>query len=282
MSVWVLLRGLTRERGHWGAFPRQLAERVSPARIVTLDLPGNGRLHHQRSPVRVSDMIAPCRAQLQALGLPGPYCLVAMSLGAMVAIAWAGAYPDEIERCVLINTSVRPFSPFHRRLRPSSYLPLLRLLASRDDHASEAIILGLTSRTHPAAVLDDWVALRRDHRVSRLNALRQLLAAARFRAPARPPSALTLILSGAADALVDPRCSEALAARWRLPLVLHASGGHDLPLDDGPWVAGRISDWLARTETPPRSAPAGHGPLDAASPAARSLISGPLTVIYDE
>ncbi|MDO9600042.1 MAG: alpha/beta hydrolase [Azoarcus sp.] len=244
MSVWVLLRGLTRERGHWGGFPRQLAERVSPARIVALDLPGNGVLHHQCSPARVPDMIAPCRAQLQALGLPGPYCLVAMSLGAMVAIAWADACPDEVEGCVLINTSVRPFSPVHRRLSPSSYLPLFRLLASRDDHASEAIILGLTSRTRPAAVLDDWVALRRNHRVSRLNALRQLVAAARFRAPARPPAVPMLILSGAADALVDPRCSEALAARWSLPLVQHATGGHDLPLDDGPWVAARISDWL--------------------------------------
>jgi len=120
MTVWVLLRGLTRECGHWGAFPQQLAERVPPARIVAIDLPGNGTLHHQASPVRVSDMVGPCREQLRALGVSGPYALLAMSLGAMVAVAWAEAHPDEVERCVMINTSVRPFSPFYHRLRPSA------------------------------------------------------------------------------------------------------------------------------------------------------------------
>jgi len=244
MTVWVLLRGLTRECGHWGAFPQQLAERLSPARIVAIDLPGNGTLHHQPSPASVPDMVGPCREQLRALGVSGPYALLAMSLGAMVAVAWAEVHPDEVERCVLINTSVRPFSPFYRRLRPSSYLPLARLLTSGDDHACESIIFGLTSRLSDAAVVDDWVALRRLHRVSRPNALRQLLAAARFRAPDRPPPVPMLIVSSAADALVDPRCSEELARRWELPRVLHRSGGHDLPLDDGPWVASRIRDWL--------------------------------------
>ena len=35
-----------------------------------------------------------------------------MSLGAMVAVAWANAHPQELARCVLINASLRPFSPF--------------------------------------------------------------------------------------------------------------------------------------------------------------------------
>lgn len=249
MTTWVLLRGLTRECGHWGAFPQLLAERLSPARVVPLDLPGNGALHHQHSPLRVQDMVGPCRAQLHARGIAGPYRLVAMSLGAMVALAWAEAYPGEVSGSVLINTSVRPFSPFYRRLRPSSYLPLLGLLTATDDRACEATILRLTTRVPHPAVVDDWVALRRAHRVSRLNALRQLVAAARFRAPQRPPAVPMLILSGAADTLVDPRCSAALATRWNVPLVRHATGGHDLALDDGPWVASRICDWLSAAQS---------------------------------
>lgn len=244
MNTWVLLRGLTRESGHWGDFPRQLAAALPGARIVPLDLPGNGELHAQASPLRVEEMAAGCRARLRTLGVAGPCHLLAMSLGAMVAVAWAAAHAEEVAGCVLINTSLRGISPFHRRLRPASYPALLGALASFDSRGREAAILRLTSSSAPAAVLEHWVALQREHRVSRANALRQLVAAARFRAPAVPPPVPMLVLSGAADALVDPRCSADLAARWRLPCAQHPSAGHDLPLDDGPWVAEQVRAWV--------------------------------------
>ncbi|HYQ39500.1 MAG TPA: alpha/beta hydrolase [Pseudomonas sp.] len=243
-TTWILLRGLTRECGHWGEFPRQLAARLPAARILAIDLPGNGTLHRQSSPTHIADMVQAARAQLQALGVAGPCHLLAMSLGAMVAVAWAAAHPAEIAGGVLINTSLRGISPFYRRLRPSSYPILLGVLARRDPRAREAAILRLTSRTAPAAALDHWVALRRLHPVSPRNALRQLAAAARFRAPAQPPAVPLLLLSGGGDALVDPRCSAELAARWHLPLRRHPSAGHDLPLDAGPWVAECIAAWL--------------------------------------
>lgn len=243
-TTWILLRGLTRECGHWGEFPHQLAARLPAARILAIDLPGNGTLHRQSSPTRIADMVQAARAQLQALGVAGPCHLLAMSLGAMVAVAWAAAHPAEIAGGVLINTSLRGISPFYRRLRPSSYPILLGVLARRDPRAREAAILRLTSRTAPAAALDHWVTLRRLHPVSPRNALRQLAAAARFRAPAQPPAVPLLLLSGGGDALVDPRCSAELAARWHLPLRRHPSAGHDLPLDAGPWVAECIAAWL--------------------------------------
>ncbi|KGF78004.1 hydrolase, partial [Massilia sp. JS1662] len=45
MNSWVLMRGLTRESGHWGTFMGKLQARFPDDRIVALDLPGNGRLH---------------------------------------------------------------------------------------------------------------------------------------------------------------------------------------------------------------------------------------------
>jgi pimeloyl-ACP methyl ester carboxylesterase len=245
MSTWLLLRGLTREAGHWGEFPRRLGERLPEARVVALDLPGNGRLYRQQSPRRVEAMAEACRAEFAARGIEGPYHLLAMSLGAMVAVAWAGAHPAELAGCVLINASFGGLSPFHRRLRPASYPSLAGVLAGRDARAREAAILRLTSRLADPAVVEDWVALRGAHPVSRANALRQLAAAARFRLPVAAPAVPMLVLCGAADALVDPRCSAALAARWRLPLAEHPAAGHDLPLDDGRWVAARIADWFA-------------------------------------
>ena len=49
-----------------------------------------------------------------------------MSLGAMVAVDWAARHPEELAGCVLINTSLRPFSPWYQRLRPANYGALLR------------------------------------------------------------------------------------------------------------------------------------------------------------
>ena len=248
-GTWVLLRGLTREAGHWGAFPDLLRPRLpANARIVALDLPGNGRLNQVRSPAQIEAIMQSCRQQLQALGMPRPYHLLAMSLGAMVAVEWASQHPVELAGCVLVNTSLRPFSPWYRRLRPCNYGTLLGVALGRQSpRAQEQAILRLTTRhpPQPEAVLAQWCALRAAYPVSRGNAVRQLLAAARYRAPmARPPVPL-LVLIGGRDALVDPRCSRRLAQQWGLPTAEHATAGHDLPLDDGPWVARQAARWAA-------------------------------------
>lgn len=246
-APWVFLRGLMRDSRHWGAFPAQFRAQLPDAEIITLDLPGNGRLNHRRSPTRVEAMAEYCRAELQRQALAPPYRLLAMSLGAMVAVAWAQRYPQELQACVLINTSLRPFSPFHHRMRPANYPQVLRMaLTGGDAEINEAAILRMTSgnQAHQAAVLNDWVAWSRGYPVSRANALRQLLAAARFRAPLRRPETRVLLLSSLGDRLVNPRCSQRLAASWACAHVEHPDAGHDLPLDDGPWVAEQVRRWI--------------------------------------
>lgn len=252
MTTWILLRGLTRERGHWGDFLPRFEAAVAPARVLTLDLPGNGERYREASPCRVEAMAAHCIATLERRRIPPPYRLLAMSLGAMVAIAWAAARPQDVSRCVLISTSVRPFSPFYRRLRPGAYLPMLRMIFGADARQRERTVLALTSRLHrnDPAVLDAWTALREAHPVSGRNAACQLFAAARYRAPAVKPDAAVLLLAGAGDTLVHPDCSRALATAWQCPLHTHPRAGHDLPLDDGRWVADQIGRWLAEHEAP--------------------------------
>lgn len=245
MSAWVLLRGLSRERRHWGEFPGHLQQACGDGEVHALDLPGNGGLNRLASPVDVAAMAENCRAQLCERGIAPPYYLLAMSLGAMVAVAWAGRYPQEVAGCVLINTSLRRFSPFYRRLTPRNYLPLLRLLLERDPERRESAILRLTScRPERPATLAEWTAYARQHPVTPGNALRQLLAAARYWAPAGKPPPALLILASAGDRLVDPRCSRELATRWQAAFAEHPSAGHDLPLDDPAWVARQIAGWL--------------------------------------
>src|SRR5437868_3656317 len=113
-NTWLLLRGLTRESRHWGDFADRLRAFIDDADVIAIDLPGNGSLYGERSPDTVNAMAEHCRDELRRRGLAPPYNIVAMSLGAMVAVALAAQYPSELGRCVLINTSMRPFNTFHQ------------------------------------------------------------------------------------------------------------------------------------------------------------------------
>lgn len=246
MQTWILLRGLTRESRHWGDFLLQFQQALPGTQIIALDLPGNGRLNQQRSPLRIQNIVAQCRAQLASSNIAPPYNFLAMSMGAMVAVAWSEVYPQEVAAQVLINTSMRPFSPFAHRLLPANYTLLLKLtLSGAAPEVWERAVLQLTSnRTHDD-ILPLWLALRQENPVSRSNAVRQLIAAARFHAPLVKPSAPILLMASEQDHLVSVNCSKALARHWQCGLLVHGSAGHDLPLDDGPWVAAQVRAWLA-------------------------------------
>lgn len=252
MVPWVLLRGLTREAGHWGDLSARLRAAWPQAPVLAIDLPGNGRLHRQRSPWTVAGMAEAARAHLRAQGIPPPYRLLALSMGAMVATDWASRHPAELAAAVLINTSFRPYSPWWQRMRPGSLPRVLGLwLPGRSARARETTVLQLTSRlaaqaASRQALLDDWTALRQRHPVNAANALRQLVAAARFRAPRRAPPVPLLVLASRADGLVNPACSAALAQHWALPLAIHPQAGHDLPLDDAGWVVAAMVAWAER------------------------------------
>ncbi len=259
-STWVLLRGLTREQGHWGDFPDQLRAALPPgSQVITPDLPGNGALWQTRSPASVPEMVDALRQQLQGLGVPGPRHVLAMSLGAMVAVDWMHRHPAEVADAVLINTSLRPHSPPWRRLQPRHYPTILRLLLTQAKAKDwENTILQMTTR-HPAVatetLLAHWLQLRQRHPVATANGLRQLWAATRYQAPRSAPPVPVLLLNGEGDRLVHPSCSSVLAASWGAPLLRHPTAGHDLPLDAGPWVVQQVLQWQAMRQPPPAPMP---------------------------
>ncbi len=241
MTAWVLLRGLTREAGHWGDYTEQILRAMSGERNNSNEFPGNGKRYREQSALTVEAMADFCHARWLEIG-EGESCRVlALSLGAMVAVAWAQRHPADIVETVLVNTSLRPFSQFHHRLRPGNYRTIISLLLGADgDTALESKVLGMTSGRawtpdEHEALVAAWCRLRSEHPVSAMNALRQLVAAARFNAPAHAPVA-TRLLASRGDGLVNSRCSEALARAWGVPLYMHPTAGHDLPLDDPDWV----------------------------------------------
>lgn len=116
----------------------------------------------------------------------------------------------------------------------------------------EQTVLRITSNLAHArgAVVEEWVALRRQRPVSASNALRQVVAAARYTAPVAAPlvpvsdSPRILLLASQNDRLVSCQCSQAIARAWGVPLRMHPLAGHDLPLDDAQWVIGQVRFWI--------------------------------------
>lgn len=248
----MLLRGLTRDARHWDGFGERLQAAVGATRMVMPDLAGNGLRWREASPTRVEAYVDAVRAQLSQAGLAPPYRVFALSLGAMVALSWAGRHGDELLGAVLVNTSVRSLSPLHHRLRPGAWATLLPLAFAPPASARwEQAVLRLTTRHGDAdddatrALLTRWTAWRLARPVSRANALRQLLAAARFNAPRQAPAVPLLLLASRQDRLVDSRCSARLAAAWGCPSAWHPSAGHDLPLEDADWTLAQVRRWLA-------------------------------------
>lgn len=260
MNTWIFLRGLTRESRHWGDFVEQFQRCVPGSRVIALDLPGNGRMYQASSPLNVHDMVEHCRQQLVELGIQPPYSLLAMSLGGMVAVDWSSRHPQDISATVLINTSMRPFSPFYQRLRPANYGALLKLaLSDASSETWERTVLRISSNLAIDEILPHWTTMRMECPVSRTNALRQLVAAARFRAAKTRPLMPTLLLASEQDQLVAVECSRALARHWQCALREHPSAGHDLTLDDGPWVAAQVQAWLMAGLAPLPPAPVSIG-----------------------
>jgi pimeloyl-ACP methyl ester carboxylesterase len=223
---------------------------MGASRVVTLDFPGNGSLHAETSKNSVGEMAKYCHDQLGQMGQAPPYSVLALSLGAMAAVEWGRQYPEEIERMVLINTSLAPHNPFYHRLRPANYPALARFLIAGGIARRERLILRLTSNMkrkpdQQAQLLEQWVRYAQDCPIARTSILRQLYAAISYRVAPDVPGMPLLLLTSLQDRLVSARSSFALQKRWGCAIRSHESAGHDLPLDDGAWVIEQVRQWVA-------------------------------------
>lgn len=271
---WILLRGLAREARHWGALPDLLEAAIPGARAITPDQPGCGTEARRSAPLSIVEMVEDLRARLlhgesltpSIARTPeptrAPFALLGLSLGGMVAMEWAARHPGEVSHVVLINTSAGDLSPPFRRLRPGALRILAGAALSRDLRTREQAGFRMTLNDLELVtpeLLDEWTRIQESAPVRNATFVRQLVASIRFRAPKRLECPV-LILTSRLDRMVDPRCSQALAARFtatRAPLDatlaprggatldFHPTAGHDLPLEDPNWVAGRVAEWLS-------------------------------------
>ena len=243
MTRFILLRGLMRDQRHWELFPQYLAEYFPEAQIETPDLAGNGSRTQYKSASSVTAMVNDTRQQCSSNDVPA--FLIAISMGGMIATQWAIEKPKEIAGIVLINSSLRQFSPFYKRLNPKCYLSALQAILSGNLTRQEQWILRWTSTNHSssATLLKRWAQYAQSGHPTLANSLRQLCAAAKYKGSLEKPAPPILILNGANDRLVHPSCSSTIAQSWRCPIYTHPTAGHDLGLDDPNWLALHISNW---------------------------------------
>jgi pimeloyl-ACP methyl ester carboxylesterase len=243
---WLLLRGLAREQRHWWDFPERLAARPPGARVHLLDLPGTGTEHARRSPADIDGIMGDVRARWLALRErhAGPWRLLGISLGGMVAMQWCARHPEDFAGVVLANTSAADVTTPWRRISPRSIGAILRAQLTRDLVERERLQLAATVATGVdvtpfAQASAQWLAERP---ITRANAARQLFAAARYRAPARL-AVPVLVVCGRRDPLADAGASLRLAERFDAALAVHPAAGHDLSIDAPDWLAAEVALW---------------------------------------
>lgn len=238
---WILLRGLARGTGHWGSFAQKIQEKFPNDEFEFLNLPGNGERFQEESPSEISGFVKDLRASSQFVQEGKSFNILAVSLGAMVAVEWMNEYPHEVLKATLVCTSASDFSPFYDRFRVRNYLPILRLIAETNLRINpanwERDILNIVANSHDRreAEIGTMIEYTKQNPMQIKNILRQLRAAARYKFPKEAPGDIKIIGSYG-DRLVSPRCSLKIAENWKLKATMHPWAGHDIAVDDPQWL----------------------------------------------
>lgn len=240
----LLLRGLTRESGHWGSFCGVLAKALPSWSLLNLDLPGTGALFQEAPGYRVQDFSNSILDQLSKHPKL-PTVIVGMSLGGMVTLDLLARAPEDFIGAVFINTSEASMSSWYERISPKALLGLAAALVSPSIRAREALVHRLTSVNgqHSHEESAPWVSIAKKRPVAKRVLAAQILAAARYRAPEQVTQPL-LWLASKQDRFVDEACTRRLWERFGGDLGIYPFAGHDLSLDAPAWTARQIRSFL--------------------------------------
>ncbi|MBX3022739.1 MAG: alpha/beta hydrolase [Bdellovibrionales bacterium] len=246
--TWILLRGLAREKGHWGPFAESFQSAFKNDEVLMIDLPGTGENRHLPSPTNIGGIFEFVRGQaVERAQASSTFTPVALSLGAMVAMEWMKRRPADLAGAVLINTSSKALSPVYHRLRWQMWCQFLRVVTMPSPRDRERTIIDMMINSEEMRVkaLPVWAKVATDHPVSYRNMASQLAAAAFYEGLDQPTNVPVLLLNSLGDRFVDPSCSTALHEKWGWPIERHSWGGHDLPWDDADWIIQKIKAWCS-------------------------------------
>lgn len=241
----LLLRGLTREVAHWSNFPEKLKESGLVNKVVCLDLLGSGVKHKDISPLKIEDYVQDLRAEMKVHFQEGKWSVLAISMGAMIAMEWCHQFPNDFENLFVINMSAKNLASPLKRLSLGTVGFILKSLYDKSIAQREQGIKNLTTNIHmDNSIVDEWIEIANKRPVRIPNFFRQITAAAKFKVPAIV-DVPTLILASENDHLAHVSNSKKLVKVLdKAHLELHNIAGHDLPLDDPEWIIEKMKDYL--------------------------------------
>lgn len=249
MTTWVLLRGLMRDQRHWNGFDQRL--RQKGLRVLTPDLPGNGTLSHELSPLKIADYAHAVWQQLDEQVQEGETIyLLGLSMGGMLALEMACQRPWQIRHVFVLNSSAANLSSWYQRFNPLNALKAFFMRARGNAlHPIESTIVRLTSFSHrrDRELIVKWSEFRRDTTPSLRNVWRQLWAAFQYQCPLTVEVPIT-VLCGDRDALVSMASSKALAWHFYTDLIVLAYCGHDAAIDAPAKLAHYLLDIVGATK----------------------------------
>ncbi len=249
--LWILLRGLGREKAHWQGFDQKIEAHFKKDRCLCLDLPGAGVHYQDQSPLSIGETVDFLRPDFLKLQTDYPkdvydYYLFSLSLGGMVATEWLYRYSSDFQGAVLINTSFSRVSRIWDRLTPKAIKAFIQAGKANSLFERERIVLGVTSQSaelHGEIALE-WAEIAKKRPLNPKNFIRQLIAASRYRPNPKPPIQPLLILNSAGDQLVNPKSSLNIGEFWGYDIRRHPTAGHDLTLDAPEWTLKEMEHWL--------------------------------------
>lgn len=244
----VILRGLARTVKHWMGYDTMLAEHF---RVVTMDLRGVGKsTQPHRWGTTLFDLADDVAAVLTAAGIEKAHIL-GVSLGGMVALATGLGHPERCKSVITVNTSIAGQKTL--RMSVPGALGLLEGGVRGDGRIHTNLAGMMVGPDCPAEerarIAREFAAIAESEGMNTPTAVRQLLAAARFRVRDRLKElgVPTLVIYGTDDKFVPNVNSRKIAALVpNARLVPIEGGGHELTLDKGPELTKVLMDWVAR------------------------------------
>jgi 3-oxoadipate enol-lactonase len=216
----LLLHCLGVDRYFWN-FTEPLSRELT---LISYDLPGHGQTPVPNGPYSIEDLAAQLAGFLKREGIARAH-VAGISLGGLIAQAFAATHPDMVERLVLIDTTAR----YTDELRA---MWAVRAAAARQDGVASLIDGLLKIWFTPQSIADDTAAVRYVRSTLQRSSSEgyalacEALAAADLRPLAGKIAASTLVVCGDDD----------------IPSFLDAAG----------WLTGNIRgarlEWIAKAK----------------------------------
>lgn len=244
-----LLRGLTRESGHWGQqFFRYIEGQFPNAKITTLDLPGAGIHYQEKAGMTVNKLMEFMREyslhEIEAS--KGQNIIMATSLGGMVATEWIANHPNDFQALIMISSSFKGICSFSERVSPQIRKEIFTVPFTLNMAKKEERLLRINSNDSLSFEnnLEEWKEIQGQRPMTTANILRQTIAGLRYEAPAYFPDLPILIVGSYSDRLVCPDCIVKVRDYFGGDIIWNDVAGHGIPIDQPEWLVDNVKDWL--------------------------------------